>query len=271
MRSSRSLPDARTAVEVVSERLGELLHSQPTAQVPIEGSLWTVRDAAAHLVCTTTLYSELAAGAVSPITEFTPQAAAEFNAHRIADIALSEPAALAKSLAAATDGFVEITSRRSGSTAIRYHGDLTLDLGQLTGFLLGEYLLHGYDIALATEAPWPIDPSYAALALHAYAPAYPRVTEPATVDGHSATYLVRLGLAGAVAMRFTDGALQIELATDIVDDDRFDCVITADPVAYLLVSSGRLSQWTAIALGLISASGRRPELASSFGALFRRF
>jgi hypothetical protein len=33
----------------------------------------------------------------------------------------------------------------------------------------------------------------------------------------------------------------------------------------------RLSQWTAIALGLMSASGRHPELAAHFGALFHRF
>jgi hypothetical protein len=46
-------------------------------------------------------------------------------------------------------------------------------------------------------------------------------------------------------------------------------VISADPVAFLLVMSGRLGQWAAIALGLMSASGDRPELALGMTGLFR--
>jgi hypothetical protein len=47
-----------------------------------------------------------------------------------------------------------------------------------------------------------------------------------------------------------------------------DCTISADPVAYLLVASGRLTPTAAIALGLLSAGGPRPELAGDFGRLF---
>jgi hypothetical protein len=39
----------------------------------------------------------------------------------------------------------------------------------------------------------------------------------------------------------------------------------------LLVSSGRLSQWAAIALGLLRAGGRRPDLALGFGRLIYMF
>jgi hypothetical protein len=47
-----------------------------------------------------------------------------------------------------------------------------------------------------------------------------------------------------------------------------DCTITADPVAFLLVDSGRMSQWAAIAVGLMKADGNRPELALRFNNLF---
>ena len=45
-------------------------------------------------------------------------------------------------------------------------------------------------------------------------------------------------------------------------------MISADPVAFLMVGVGRLSLWQAIALGLVSASGERPELALGFLKLF---
>ena len=46
------------------------------------------------------------------------------------------------------------------------------------------------------------------------------------------------------------------------------CTIRADPVAFLLVSSGRVSQWVAIALGLLQVGGDRPDLALRFNDLF---
>jgi hypothetical protein len=44
--------------------------------------------------------------------------------------------------------------------------------------------------------------------------------------------------------------------------------ICAHPVAYLLVAEGRISRYEAIALGLLSAKGDRPELAVGFWDLF---
>jgi uncharacterized protein (TIGR03083 family) len=272
MESDELLPAARTAVEVLSDQVGTLLRELPSAEARIEGSEWSIRDAAAHLICLTTLYSELTEGAVSPINELTPAACARFSAQRLADIAVVEPATLAKSMTAAIEGFVEVTSRRTDSTPITFHGGVPLNLGQLACVLLGEYLLHGYDIAGAAGAPWPIEPAHAALVLGGNAPLNPYCVNPATAHGHTATYVLRLGTAGTVIARFTEGVLSVEPGPDAsVEDSAFDCVIAGDPVAFLLVSYGRLSQWTAIALGLMSASGRHPELAAHFGALFHRF
>ena len=65
--------------------------------------------------------------------------------------------------------------------------------------------------------------------------------------GHTASYRLDLGPAGRLTARFTDGTLVVEPP----GDEPVDCEIVADPAAMLLVSSGRLSQWPAIALGLI--------------------
>lgn len=48
----------------------------------------------------------------------------------------------------------------------------TLNLDALVCVYLGEVLLHGYDIATAVAAPWPIDPTHAQLILYGYGPCY---------------------------------------------------------------------------------------------------
>jgi uncharacterized protein (TIGR03083 family) len=255
------LHDARTAVEVLSAALTDLLRDLPTADTPIEGSQWSIRDAAAHLTNITMVYTEMATGAASPIAQF-PSGVSRHNAQRLADNADMAPAALAKSLIVATEQFAEATTSRAPSTSIRFHGGMTLNLSQLAAALLGEYVLHGYDIALAAGAAWPIDPAHAALVLPCYIPVFSLLTDPETSHGHTAAYRLELGAAGRFTARFVDGALSIEAP----DTGPVGCTITADPVAFLLVASGRLSQWTAIALGLMTTTGQHPELGLGFAA-----
>ena len=52
--------------------------------------------------------------------------------------------------------------------------------------------------------------------------------------------------------------------------DRPDCVITADPVAFLLVGYGRVGQSGRIWRGKLRAGGRRPWLALRFSSLLIR-
>jgi hypothetical protein len=65
-------------------------------------------------------------------------------------------------------------------------------------------------------------------------------------------------------VRFTDGAFRLDPA----DTGAVDCTITADPVAFLLVLTGRLPAAAAIALGVWRLSRHRPELALGFTDLF---
>ncbi|MDQ1516487.1 MAG: hypothetical protein QOE80_2317, partial [Actinomycetota bacterium] len=68
----------------------------------------------------------------------------------------------------------------------------------------------------------------------------------------------------AFTVRFTDGVYSVEPAGSLP----IDCSITADPAGFLLVGSGRLSQWPAIASGLLLPGGPDPELALRFFDLF---
>jgi putative sterol carrier protein len=46
-----------------------------------------------------------------------------------------------------------------------------------------------------------------------------------------------------------------------------DCVIAADPVAFLLLGYGRTSQWSPIMRGKLRAGGRKPWMAVKFATL----
>jgi uncharacterized protein (TIGR03083 family) len=269
MDATEILHDACVGVEVLAERLAEILHGVPTGAAAVSPE-WSIRDAVAHLVSGTVLYAELAAGASSPVDDVSPHGFRVFNAQRLADIADIEPAQLAKSLSGAVAQFLGATDRRSADTIVRWHGGLELDLAQLSCVLLGEYVLHGYDVAAAVGAPWPIDPGHAALTLYGYGPLLPVCVDPSTSGGHTAGYELDVGAAGRLAVRFVAGAITVGPADERPrDDGPVDCTITADPTAFLLVMSGRMPQATAISLGLLRASGPRPELGVGFGGLFR--
>ena len=87
---------------------------------------------------------------------------------------------------------------------------------------------------------------------------------PTTTHGLTAAYGVELRRGSSFAVRFVDGRYGLEPSGSAP----VDCTISADPVAYLLVAAGRMSQWEAIALGLIAAEGPKPELALGFVDLF---
>jgi hypothetical protein len=155
------------------------------------------------------------------------------------------------------------TEGRSGDQPVDFYG-MPFDLAKLICVDLTEWVVHGYDVAKATGHPWPIDPTHAQLALYGCGPLFGLCLNPETTKGHTAAYGIELRGGEGLTIRFTDGRFSLEPAGSAP----VDCVISADPVAFLLVGLGRISQWEAIALGLLSAGGDRPELALGFLDLF---
>lgn len=139
-----------------------------------------------------------------------------------------------------------------------------IGMAELGGVILGELLLHGLDVATAVGTPWPIPAGEALLVLGSYAPMFGLCTDPVAVRGHTAGYGIELRNGPGLTMRFVDGVYGLEPPSA----GPVDCTISADPVAFLLVASGRMSQLQAIALGLIGASGAQPQLALGFTSLF---
>ena len=90
------------------------------------------------------------------------------------------------------------------------------------------------------------------------------IVDPEGAKGHTAGYALDFGGGPALVVRFTDGVFGIEAPGTAPTD----VTIHADPVVFLLVADGRLSRYEAIALGLLRATGDRPELAVRYWDLF---
>ncbi|MGH8973578.1 MAG: maleylpyruvate isomerase family mycothiol-dependent enzyme [Acidimicrobiia bacterium] len=262
MDPTTTLQAAHVGIAETAQRAAALVRSLNDATAPIRPGTWTVREAAVHLTIEANNCIEVTHGAPTPVVTSN----ADFNAlseARIADIPETEPCKLSELITQVADHLLDATQGRSGDQPVTYYG-IPCSLAQMMGMELAEWVLHGYDIAKATGHPWPIDPVHAQVVLHGYAPIFQVCVRPKTARAHTAAYGIDLRGGEGFVIRFTNG----QFAWEGAGSGPVDCVISADPVAFLMAVLGRLSQWEAIALGLLSASGNRPELALGFLDLF---
>jgi uncharacterized protein (TIGR03083 family) len=280
MTETTILDQARAALGTVAGRTAHLLRSLSTTEAAIPGAEWKVRDAAAHLVSCLAIYCEVANGMPSPIEpppgELDPRgrpirdgerfqkAVALNNARRLADLPERDPRTLAQLVLDGAGRLIDTTAGRRGDQRVSFHWGLPFTLDGVVCCALSEQILHGYDMATAAGHPWPIDPGHAALVVHGLTPLFELAVSPQTTRALTVAYEVELRGVGRSVVRFVDG----EFSVGPGYGDPVDCTISADPVGYLLVGAGRLSPWTAIALGLMSAGGPHPELAPRFSGLF---
>jgi uncharacterized protein (TIGR03083 family) len=263
MERDDTLNACRSALTAAAARLADLIRPLPELEQPLPDSEWTARQAVAHLVTGLDLYSEIATGTPSPIAVCDVAAYAEDARRRISDVSETDPAKLAYLLVDASDRFVSAAGP-AGDTPVTWHGGMHLDLAALAGLMVGEVVVHGYDIALATGRPWSLVPDEVALVLDAYGPLIGLTVDPDRTRGLSAAIAVDLRGLASFVVRFDDGGFSLEPA----GAGPVDATLSADPVAFLLVTAGRMDRWSAFALGLYGASGARPELAVEFKDLF---
>ena len=258
------LDACRTALRAATTRLATLIRPLPDLEQPIPDSEWTAREAVAHLVIGLDLYSEIATGTPSPIDCSTPAEYAEFSRRRIADVAETDPAKLAYLLDDASDRFRSSVTGQPGDTVVTWHAGIELDLTTLAGLMVGEVVLHGYDIAVATRHPWPLVPEEVALILDTTSPVMGLTVDGDRTEGLTVAIGVELRGLASFVIRFDDGQFSVAQP----GPDPLDSTLSADPTAFLLVTTGRMARWPAFALGLYEAGGSRPELAVGFKDLF---
>jgi uncharacterized protein (TIGR03083 family) len=254
------------ALDAVAERLVEVVTSapDPTVRVPATPA-WTVAEAFAHVVTVAPRYHRGAQqrGEFVPVVDdlagLNDREIAALGHHDVGRLATELRASLA-ALYATVDGFGD------AQPVYRFHGGRKVAADVALGILLGELVVHGYDIAEAVGRPWTIEPAHVELVLRGLAPILPGWLHPQRSAGHTARYEVRVRGQGVHTFDFVDGRLTMNPA----DGRRPDVVVSGEAATLLLVLYRRIGHWPAIATGRLAAWGRRPWLALSFVDRFHK-
>ncbi len=268
------LMEGRAALAAAAQRTAALLRSAGARSAPVRGSEWNVGEVAAHLVVVLWGFTYAARGQLDPVTPHIPPGAANFRdrltavtSSTLALVADRHPPALADSLGDAVADFLAATDGRRGDERIPtpwYGRGAGLPLSVATSLLLGEQLVHGYDLAKTNRRPWPISTDEALLLIPVLQAMMPLAVRPEAARRAPALYEV--GIRGGP--RFLIDVAEGVVDTGPLDSRRPDCRITADPVAFVLLAYGRVNQWRLAATGKVVGSGRKPWLATRVKQLF---
>jgi uncharacterized protein (TIGR03083 family) len=257
------LPATRVALEVVGRRLVGLLEAVPDPQAPTRGLAWTLGETSLHIAGGPARYADFARGRAlpEPAIDLSP-----VNAQRMDADPERAPSVLARRLAANTRRYLAETAELPATHPVPFYGGLTIELAAQSAILLGEFVVHGYDVARSIGRPWPIEAAHARLIVAGVTAVLPRYVDRERAAGLTATYQVRLRGGPSFQLRFDRGTATVGPP----QPGAADCRLTVDPVTFLLVAYWRRSQWPGILRGQLRAWGRRPWLGPRFQRLFVR-
>ena len=255
------LDRVRPAIDEAGERFAALVTAAPDPDLRVPHSDWTVREATGHVVTVVTRYADGPERRGTWVDD--PRALPELNQAQIRALGIRAMPELAsqvrRDLTALCD---QIEGYGAAPPSFRFHGGEPIAADVALGTLLGELVVHGWDIARAAGRRWPIDPGDVELILDGVEPVLPGWVDPDRAGHLTATFEVRLRGGSTRRWSFRNGRLKVGAG------DRPDVTISADPVALLLVFYGRQSQWPHIARGRLLAWGRRPWLAFTLADRF---
>jgi len=250
-------------------RSADLWRSIDTPDTPAPGLVWTAAETAAHVVGDLRDYTQALTRHTNgymthanPPTESPSRLSAKVNARHLDEIPERNLHRLADMLETAADTYMAAAASADPCAEIATPNGLVIGPPTMAALLLGEQVIHGLDIARAANLPWPISTSDASLIIPgvlAVAPQYLRRNRAA--DAH-VSFELRIRGVACYRMAVNDGTAVVTAA-----GQRADCVINADPVAFLLLGYGRISQWAPVLRGQLRPGGRKPWRASRFATL----
>ncbi|RNL77583.1 maleylpyruvate isomerase family mycothiol-dependent enzyme [Nocardioides marmorisolisilvae] len=134
------------------------------------------------------------------------------------------------------------------------------------GNMLGELLMHGYDVARTGGRPWPIEPRDALLVLNANFQIMPGVVSTETTQDMEASFEFRVKGARPHTLLVNHGSARV------VDSSQAgappDVVLGGPAPAFLLNIYGRMSTPHAALRGVLIRGGRRPWLGLKLASIF---
>ncbi|HWD52310.1 MAG TPA: maleylpyruvate isomerase N-terminal domain-containing protein [Acidimicrobiales bacterium] len=258
------------ALRDAAVRAAAMLGSVSDPTVPVPGLEWNAYETAAHLVAEIEDYAGFVAGErdakdvlARPSTGSTPsQLSAVSNARQVGERAGSDIGQLAHQLVPAVERFMAAGSDRFDGEHILTSNGLSMSVPLMTSTLLGEVLIHGFDIARATRRPWPISSQDALQVIGGVMTMVPDYLDREKTAGLHLSYELRFRGGPRYRLAIDDGAAEVTEA-----GPKVDCWISADPVAFLLVGYQRIGQWGQTLRGKMMAGGSKPWLGFRFGGL----
>ena len=259
---------ARSALAAAVVRGAQLWRGIADSSAPVPGLAWTAGQTAAHVVADMGEYSEVLTRPVNGetaelnIPDGSPaRARNSANDRHLVDVPERDMRRLADLLEAAAAKYLAAASAidTSERVALLTTDGLVLEPAVMTCLLLGEQLVHGLDIARAAHRPWNIERDDALLAIPAALSLVPKYLRPRTTN---ASFELRLRGAPRYRVAIANGTGVVTVA-----GKKADCVITADPVTFLLLGLNRVPQLPQLLRGKLRAGGRKPWLAAKFGTL----
>jgi uncharacterized protein (TIGR03083 family) len=248
---------ARAAVRRVVDRVVALVGGVHDVEVPVPRSDWTFGLAACHLI---TVFRGFGASLEGRLDGWATPGGQEVARALMEVEGADDPQALARHLDAAAQAFLAAAAARPPHDVMAtpwYGRDQTHLVGAMTCLVLGEALLHGYDLAEAVGRPWPIDPDDARLVISGAFPAKaPVIADPEATREVDVVYEIRVDGGPSFSFRFAGGTGVIQP----VGTWPPHCVVEGDPVAIVLWVYGRATTDDLFAAGRLRASGADASL-----------
>ena len=250
-------------------RSADLWRHIDNPDAPAPGLIWTAAETAAHVVGDLRDYTQTltrhANGYMTHAnrpTESPSRLSAKVNARHLEEVPERNLHRLADMLESSADAYLNVAAAADPSVEIATPNGLVIGPSTMAALLLGEQLIHGLDIARTAKIPWTISAADAFLVLPGVLSVAPQYLRPRRAVGVHISFELRMRGGASYRMAVDDGTAVVTAA-----GEKADCVITADPVAFLLLGYGRISQFSPVLRGQLRPGGRKPWLAMKFGTL----
>jgi hypothetical protein len=242
----------------------------PDALAP--GLIWTAAETAAHVVGDLRDYTQALTRHANGYmthpnrpTESPSALSAQVNARHLEEVPERNLHRLADMLEASADAYLNVAANADPSVDIATPNGLVIAPCTIAALLLGEQLIHGLDISRTAKSPWTIPAADALMVIPGVLTVAPQYLHPRRAAGVHVSFELRMRGGASYRMAVDDGT-----AVVTAPGAKADCVITADPVTFLLLGYGRISQLSPVLRGQLRAGGRKPWLAMTFGRLISR-
>lgn len=242
-------------------RFAALLSVTPP-RTPIRNSAWTAGDVAAHLLTVLRRYTRRDLSSPVGLAE-QGVGVADLNAVEIAELhMLSVPEILDAVWQELADLELRLPRTLDLHERFPFHGGQEMDGAAALGNLIGEFLLHGWDVARARKKIWKIGSRNAALALNVGMQVAPAYVAPGAPD---LKVEIRTPETSPWVLDLAGGEL---VSRRRAPREPVDVRILARAEPLLLTLYGRIGLAQATALGTTVAGGRRPWRVSRMPRAF---